>query len=194
MKALIISDDESIVSPVDCYLRDNQFDTIIYKWMIKAIDNIEEIKPDLIVISAAEYPRHWKTLVQFVKSGIGGQNVKIFLYEPSPLNEEDVKKAEQLQVSYFNSLSNLELKKLTQAFYPEGSILFNHPVSDAVYSAQLVRRIDSRLQFKTDFNVPSLKMMDYISHLTLCTENNCELLKGSIISIQNNFVTLDLQD
>ena len=78
MKALLISDDESIVTPLDSYLKNHQFDTIIYKWLIKALDNIEEIKPDLIVISAAEYPRHWKTLVQFVKSGIGGDNVKIF--------------------------------------------------------------------------------------------------------------------
>ena len=30
MKALLISDDESIVTPLDSYLKNHQFDTIIY--------------------------------------------------------------------------------------------------------------------------------------------------------------------
>lgn len=194
MKALIVSDDESIVSPIDDYLQDNQFNTIIYKWMIKAIDNIEEIKPNLIVISAAEYPRHWKTLVQFVKSGIGGDDVKIFLYEPSPLSTADNDKAKELEVNYFSSLEEAELKKLIQPFFPKGDILFNHPVTNCIYSAQLVKRNGSRLQFKTDFAVPSINLSDKIKKLTLCIDENCELLCGTVVSIHNNLITLDIQD
>lgn len=194
MKALLISDDESIVTPLDSYLKNHQFDTIIYKWLIKALDNIEEIKPDLIVISAAEYPRHWKTLVQFVKSGIGGDNVKIFLYEPSPLSDEDKLKAKKLQVSYFATLEETDLKKLIISFFPEGDILFNHPKTNAVYSAKLYRKDDKRIQFKSDFRIPEIKINDYINHLTLCINDKCEIIKGKVISHTNEVITLEVQD
>ncbi len=99
MKALIISEDENVYTTLDEILKKASYDTIIYKWLLKALDNIEEIRPDLIVVSSSEYPRHWKTLVQFVKSGIGGDDVQIYLYEPTPVSAEDEEKARILGVN-----------------------------------------------------------------------------------------------
>ena len=105
MKALIISEDEKVYSTLDELLKNAKYDTIIYKWLLKALDNIEEIRPDLIVVSSSEYPRHWKTLVQFVKSGIGGDEVEVYLYEPNPMSSEDEEKARILGITdYFTSL------------------------------------------------------------------------------------------
>ena len=92
MKALIITEDSIISSKIKAIAEGYGLDTIIYKWFLKALDNIEEIQPDVIILNSSEYPRLWKTLVQFVKSGIGGNNVKIYLYEEKPLSEEDQKK------------------------------------------------------------------------------------------------------
>ena len=109
MKALIISEDESVYTTLDNILKKASYDTIIYKWLLKALDNIEEIRPDLIVVSSSEYPRHWKTLVQFVKSGIGGDNVDIYLYEPTPVSAEDEEKAKILGVTgCFNKFEEFE--------------------------------------------------------------------------------------
>ncbi|MBO4533391.1 MAG: hypothetical protein J5726_06810 [Treponema sp.] len=105
MKALIISEDENVYSVLNSVLQKAGYDTIIYKWLLKALDNIEEIRPDCIVVSSSEYPRHWKTLVQFVKSGIGGDEVDVYLYEPNPLSSEDEEKARILGITdYFTSL------------------------------------------------------------------------------------------
>ncbi len=113
MKALVISDKQEIVDSLQSYLKENNFDIIIYRWLLKALDNIEEIHPDIIFVSASEYPRHWKTLASFVKSGIGGNNIKLFLYDPVPLSEEEVKKAHELGVqALINNLSDLELSKI----------------------------------------------------------------------------------
>lgn len=113
MKALVISDNQEIVDSLQRYLKENNFDIIIYRWLLKALDNIEEIHPDIIFVSACEYPRHWKTLASFVKSGIGGNNIKLFLYDPVPLSEEEVKKAHELGVqALINNLSDLELRKI----------------------------------------------------------------------------------
>ncbi len=105
MKALIISEDEKVYSVLNSALQKAGYDTIIYKWLLKALDNIEEIRPDCIVVSSSEYPRHWKTLVQFVKSGIGGDDVNIYLYEPNPMTKEDEDKAKILGITdYFTKL------------------------------------------------------------------------------------------
>lgn len=108
MKILIISDDKEFVSKTNSYFKDNGFDTIVYKWLLKALDNIEEIQPDLILLNSSEYPRHWKTLVQFAKSGIGGENVDIFLYEPTKLSEDEEEKAKALGITgCFSELENI---------------------------------------------------------------------------------------
>ena len=110
MQALIISEDEKVYSSLNESLRKAGYDTIIYKWLLKALDNIEEIQPDCIVVSSSEYPRHWKTLVQFVKSGIGGDNVDIYLYEPNPISQEDQEKAKILGITgYFESLESFNI-------------------------------------------------------------------------------------
>ena len=107
MKALIISEDENVYTSLNQTLVAAGYDTIIYKWLLKALDNIEELRPDCIVVSSSEYPRHWKTLVQFVKSGIGGEDVKIYLYEPNPISDEDREKAQILGITgYFETLES----------------------------------------------------------------------------------------
>ena len=111
MKALIISEDENVYTTLNDKLSKAGYDTIIYKWLLKALDNIEEIRPDLIVVSSSEYPRHWKTLVQFVKSGIGGDDVQIYLYEPNPISDEDQEKAKILGITgYFDKLEDFPIK------------------------------------------------------------------------------------
>lgn len=142
MKALIISEDEKVCNSLNETLVSSGYDTIIYKWLLKALDNIEEIRPDLIVVSSSEYPRHWKTLVQFVKSGIGGDNVQIYLYEPNPISQEDQEKARILGITgYFDKLEEFnpaksggsEEEHSTIVTEPEpaitntGHFMFTHP-------------------------------------------------------------------
>ena len=130
MKALIISEDEKVYTSLNQTLVEAGYDTIIYKWLLKALDNIEEIRPDCIVVSSSEYPRHWKTLVQFVKSGIGGEDVKIYLYEPNPISDEDRKKAEILGISdYFETLESFKdimpPKQEIETVVPESDVNFS---------------------------------------------------------------------
>ncbi len=113
MKALVISDKQEIIDSLQNYLKENNIDVIVYRWLLKALDNIEEIRPDIIFLSASEYPRHWKTLASFVKSGIGGNDVKLFLYDPEPLSQDEIKKADELGIKAFiNNLSEKELSKI----------------------------------------------------------------------------------
>ena len=106
MKAIIICDDEEVIGKVDAALASLSYDTIIYRWLLKALDNIEEIRPDIVVVSASDYPRHWKTLTQFIKSGIGGKIPDVILYVPESFSDAEKKKARQLGIKGIFSSSD----------------------------------------------------------------------------------------
>lgn len=120
MKALLISDNENITSPLDSYLKQNGYDTIIYTWLLKALDNVEEISPDLSIVSVSDYPRHWKTFAQFVLSGIGNAKSNIILYTPETISDEEKNKISQLGIlGTFSSVDDEELEKLKNIISPK---------------------------------------------------------------------------
>ena len=45
MKALLVADDEKAINNISEVLKSAGYDTIVYKWFLKALDNIEEIAP-----------------------------------------------------------------------------------------------------------------------------------------------------
>ena len=115
MKAIIISDEQKTIDDLDSFLSERNFGTIIYRWLLKALDNIEEIRPDLIIVSANEYPRHWKTLTQFVASGIGGDSASVVLLSAIPLSSEESDKASALGVKgFFCGTSEEGLQQLSE--------------------------------------------------------------------------------
>lgn len=120
MKALLISDNENITSPLDSFLKQNGYDTIIYTWLLKALDNVEEISPDLSIVSVSDYPRHWKTFAQFVLSGIGNAKSNIILYTPETISDEEKDKISQLGIlGTFSSVDDEELEKLKNIISPK---------------------------------------------------------------------------
>lgn len=113
MIVLIVSSDDEFIKKINSLMSLNKFHTIVYKWIIKAIDNIEEICPDVCIINAEEYPRHWKTLVQYCYSGISKIKPKIILYSPKDLSKEEKEKQEELNIFYnFSTLEEKELNNI----------------------------------------------------------------------------------
>jgi hypothetical protein len=98
MKALVVADNDTAIENISTVLKAAGYDTIVYRWLLKALDNIEEIAPHLIIISTKDYPRHWKTMTQFVQSGIGGHVPQVILYVPEDFSEEEEEKADALGV------------------------------------------------------------------------------------------------
>lgn len=98
MKALIVTDDARAIENISQVLETAGYDVITYQWLLKALDNIEEIAPHLIIISTKEYPRHWKTLAQFAETTFKTYKPEIILYSQGGLNQDELKKAETLKI------------------------------------------------------------------------------------------------
>ena len=209
MKALIISEEQNVYSTLNDILIKADYDTIIYKWLLKALDNIEEIRPDLIVVSSSEYPRHWKTLVQFVKSGIGGDDIDIYLYEPNPISDEDEEKAKVLGVTgcfnkfeEFENLIKPEVSIKEEAAIPNtGHFMFTHPISKKFISGKFFDYNGKTLSctfynasdldtIKDGMEVPSFSFFDSQKTRT------AQVLLKSIMKVNssNIFVVVEISD
>ncbi|MBP5283796.1 MAG: hypothetical protein J6Y93_03920 [Treponema sp.] len=115
MKALLIADNDLYIENITSVLKSAGYDTIVYKWLLKALDNIEEIAPHLIIVSTEEYPRHWKTLAQFAQVNFGDYTPQVVLFTGKNFDEEEQKKADILGVrGVFSSVDVEGLDKLRE--------------------------------------------------------------------------------
>ena len=101
MKALLVADNGLVIDNVSTVLKTAGYDIITYHALLKALDNIEEISPHLIVISTKEYPRHWKTLAQYATVPMGTYVPQVILYTGGEFSKEDQNKAAALHVRGF---------------------------------------------------------------------------------------------
>ncbi|WP_149554168.1 hypothetical protein [Treponema pectinovorum] len=122
MKALLVAESSLVIESVSQVLEKSEFEVIVYKWLLKALDNIEEISPHIIIISTKDYPRHWKTLTQFSSANFGKDKSEVVLYAEGGLKEEDVEKAKALNVlGIFESIDEEGLEKLKQILSEYGN-------------------------------------------------------------------------
>ena len=172
MKALIVCEDTNVINALDDFFDKNGFDVIVYKWLLKALDNIEEIRPDCVLISAAEYPRHWKTLVQFLKSGIGGDKTAVILYNPLENSKE-----EENKISYLDVVFNL--KDLT----PSSLDMLSSTLRS--YFGNIHENITEKAENEIDQEISN----DEVLHVESIVHDNNENIKGTGCFIFNHTYT-----
>jgi hypothetical protein len=69
-----------------------------YNHPLKALDNLAEIDPDIIIWNADDYPRHWKICRAFCPNRPLNQTVALFLVTENGISDEEEKKAQFLDV------------------------------------------------------------------------------------------------
>jgi hypothetical protein len=99
MKLLLVLDSDDSYNLISLYVKPLGFELIHYNHVLKAMDNIDEIDPRAIVISARDFPRHWKTMVQFVRSERSKDVCPIIVLTAKNFTLEEKAKASFLGVS-----------------------------------------------------------------------------------------------
>ena len=110
MKLLLVLGSNDNYDIISKNLRPLGFELIRYRHILKAMDNIDEICPSSIIISARDFPRHWKIFVQFVRNEYSKEICPIIVLKCSNFSTEETSKAFFLGVSGVvdDSLSNPE--------------------------------------------------------------------------------------
>ncbi len=203
MKALLIAEDDEVILNISTALRNSGYDVIVYRWLLKALDNVEEIAPDVVIISTAEYPRHWKTFAQFAASGIGGSVPRIILHNGRPLSEEDKQKARTLNVAgTFSGCDEDGLTELKDILKSAGlkteisieksayQLVFSNPSDDTFVTGSVVSYTGNEVKFKADFkyHVENLKKGMIIKYATFKNRNEIQTLKLEVVHAADDLV------
>lgn len=99
MKLLLVINSDSTFKKVARFIQALDFDLIHYRHVLKAMDNIDEADPAGFIISAREFPRHWKILTQFIRSGRPREKYPIILLKGDNFSIEETSKAYYLGIS-----------------------------------------------------------------------------------------------
>jgi len=99
MKLLLVLDSDESYNLISLYVKPLGFELIRYRHAVKAMDNIDEVDPRAIVISARDFPRHWKTMVQFFRSERTREECPVIILTGEDFSVEERTKASFLGVS-----------------------------------------------------------------------------------------------
>jgi hypothetical protein len=111
MKILLVSNRQELGTLVHTHFRPHGSELIHYFNPIKAMDNLDEIDPDLVLFSAQDFPRHWKPFAAFLRDQRTRDESVFVLLEGQNLSEEEAEKAQHLAV---NALVGEDLSDATQ--------------------------------------------------------------------------------
>lgn len=196
MKALLISDDQNFLDIIELFLKNKGFDIIKYRWLIKALDNIEEIKPDCIVVSASEYPRHWKTLVQFASSSIGAEKTAVVLYNSTPMNDDDIAKVDLLGITaVFSSLEQNELDYVSSQldeFFGLKSETLPEPAEIEAANEDIYE--DEEIISVSDIKEKDSNILAGTGYYILNNPDNNKLITGTYFGYAGHKLTINLSD
>ncbi len=99
MKALLLVENDRIAEIIRFYLRPLGFEVLRYRNPVKAIDNLDEIEPDAVVISARDFPRHWKIVAQAIRAVRDKTECVIVLLKGELFPFEEAAKAAHLGIN-----------------------------------------------------------------------------------------------
>ncbi|GHV82056.1 hypothetical protein AGMMS49991_06140 [Spirochaetia bacterium] len=93
MKLMLVCASEETLHKITGAVQPMRFEVIHYRHVLKAMDNIDEVAPSAIIVSARDFPRHWKILVQFVRQQYLKENCPIVILKGEDFSVEDASKA-----------------------------------------------------------------------------------------------------
>ncbi len=99
MKILLVAEKDSTKESLLHHLAPRGFDLIHYRNPIKAMDNIDEIAPDLVFFSAEDFPRHWKPFLKLLRTSFSQERATFVLLKGEMFTFEEAAKAKHLEVT-----------------------------------------------------------------------------------------------
>lgn len=99
MLLLYIGEDDVTKGYLDYHLTMLGYKVVQYKNPLKAMDNIEELLPDVVIFSSTDFPRHWKTFLQVYRQFMDREAGVFLLAVEHDFSSEEAAKAEFLQVN-----------------------------------------------------------------------------------------------
>jgi DNA-binding response OmpR family regulator len=99
MKLMLVSESPQLRPLLEKLFPSKNADVIHYENPIKAMDNLEEIEPEIVVFAATDFPRHWKPFVIYLRNTFTRNEAVFILLVNNTFDEEEARKADYLDVN-----------------------------------------------------------------------------------------------
>jgi hypothetical protein len=96
MKIVLVSERESLRKQIATHFHPQGLEIIQYWNPIKAMDNLDEIDPDVVLFSAKDFPRHWKPFLIFLRSIRDRDQVVFVVLKSDDFDAEEASKAQHI--------------------------------------------------------------------------------------------------
>jgi DNA-binding response OmpR family regulator len=179
MKILLVADRDALKQFLEKEFSLRGADIVHYWHPIKAMDNVDEMAPDLVIFSARDFPRHWKPFLVYLRAYSPlMKKVPFILLSGENFDGEEAKKAEYLEVSAvipeaLDKPGDLQLLKKhiapakNSSYRPSkgetADILFTHPENLVLVQGHIEEISSASLSFSPkapelceDFSIPSV--------------------------------------
>ncbi len=214
MKALLISDLPRSTDDLESLFSEYEFALIHYRSPLKALDNIEEISPDIVVINARDFPRHWKPITQHMRWKTSKEDILVIILTQPDFPEDDADKAMFLGVQgvitlkeninfkgildelrmIFNRYNYKHIKNLSKNV----QFLFTNPITETIVTGTVKNLTEEGIVFLPDMpaNTDNLTADMILDQCSLKIENrsivpNCKIVSNSSVM---NLDFADLSD
>ena len=214
MKALLISDLPRSTDDLESLFSEYEFALIHYRSPLKALDNIEEISPDIVVINARDFPRHWKPITQHIRWNTSKEDILVIILTPPDFPADDADKAMFLGVQgvitlkeninfkgildelrmIFNRYNYKHIKNLSKNV----QFLFTNPITETIVTGTVKNLTEEGIAFLPDMpaNTDNLTADMILDQCSLKIENrsivpNCKIVSNSSVM---NLDFADLSD
>jgi hypothetical protein len=98
MKALVVARNDSLKNLLGYHLKPLGFELIYFSDPVKVIDELEKLDPEMVLASAVDFPRHWKTLIRLLREKRSKEEC-VFVLLAASLPFEEAAKAMHLGVN-----------------------------------------------------------------------------------------------
>ncbi|UTC65946.1 MULTISPECIES: hypothetical protein [unclassified Treponema] len=216
MKALLISDLPRSTDDLRPLFSEYEFELIHYRSPLKALDNVEEIGPNVVIINARDFPRHWKPITQHIRWDTSKEEILVVLLTPPDFSADEADKAMFLGVQGVITIKesgNYEkiIEELRMIFdrynYAHAKnisktvqFLFTNPVNETIITGTVKNLTEKGLVFLPDMpaNTGNLTAGTVLDQCSLKIENgfivpNCSVASNETV-LNLNFIDLSDED
>ncbi|MDR2659128.1 MAG: PilZ domain-containing protein [Spirochaetaceae bacterium] len=114
MKLLLVLGSSEVYKQIAEYVKELGAELVHYQHILKAMDNIDEISPDGVIVSATDFPRHWKTLISFIRASRPPEVCAAAVLYGQFFSDKERKKAKILRVNCLLNEARLDRRSLNQ--------------------------------------------------------------------------------
>lgn len=200
MKTVLVIEDQDTKERISHHLSPLGFDFIHYLNPVKALDNIDEINPDLVIFSAEDFPRHWKPFVRLLRAERTKEDAVFILLTGDNFSTEEASKATVLEVNGMvdTRLEDEEIQHL-QDIFARYNVL-SEPRSDRRYPGSWAEGVDFAFTHPKTFALVtgritdiSLGGLNFLPDMPQSTSDimEGEELHGCSLSLEEKVFTID---